>query len=530
MLVWWSIWWYAAITFQDNLIGAQAITNNYTPINFIAPGNDFAGGIIWLTNKKLETSVTITDNESQISCESQIRGLYFNSQRGERLWPLDAETAADFGWTGSDVGLEIDGGRYTDCSSQGGSLDNGFIEYSVFGTISYDYEGINYALVAGAAMDYNANTLGSLWINGLQYINNQTPVWYIYDSAGGIGFVWGRVNNSNSDPRSDIDNDIRTQHAALLSDLSTKTTTINRAVYQWWGSNFSLFGQNIEWYDATAALNTKLWFAVLGNIGMGRGYTETIKRSILGNPWAQSNISEVSSVNAANRINQAKKNAARLCRWVTEEWLWGRVHYSDEVICVAEDTEIIIRANGDTIAVDSYPPQTQTISINGRTIVTTSDIAIDESHSPASEPLEIYVDGHVRIVADADDRVDITAEGFPTITNTDVTQWLFYKMTLIANGLLMGPSNTSIDHKLYLHGKIATLNTASDARDTRNQQVGSNESQPLLVSLSKLFSRRCNPSTGKGPDDAVCNAPNDEFALIPLVVIDQQYPSRLLQQ
>jgi hypothetical protein len=53
-------------------------------------------------------------------------------------------------------------------------------------------------------------------------------------------------------------------------------------------------------------------------------------------------------------------------------------------------------------------------------------------------------------------------------------------MTLIANGILMGADEGSaIPHKLYIHGKIATLNTAADSREARDQQVNLTQSPAL---------------------------------------------------
>lgn len=469
------VWWlrhahWQNITIQPGLIQSSAlIDSNYTPINFIAPGNDFAGGIVWLTNKRLDNPVNIVVSGVGMSCSSQIRGLYFNSQRGERFWPLDPETAADFGWTG--VGLTIDGWWYTDCETADSNLANGFIEYSIFGIISYSYNGVSYSLVAGVAMDYANNSLWSNWINGLQYINNQTPAGYIYDSAGGIGFVGGRVG---TDPNNEIEDDVRIRHQELIATLSAVATNINEEVSQSW-SWIRLFNIGVMWYISDAAVNTRLWFSVLGTIGIGYGYTDSVKRSILGNPGAQSSISEIGSVNTADWINQARKNAARLCRGVTHNGLSNNIRYSDEVICVNDGVSIDIMAtatiNGDnTIRVHGG---VQPFDIWSRTIVVPSgDVYIDGRHGPSSTPLELFVEWNVYVRADASDRVNITGSWFPTNLTSFDTQWLFYKMILITNGLLMGAdASSAISHKLYIHGKIATLNTAADSRDARDQQV-----------------------------------------------------------
>ena len=58
----------------------------------MAPGNNFVGGIFWLTTKSLTGNTQIFVDGEERDCNKQIRGLYFNSQRGKRIWPLDNDT------------------------------------------------------------------------------------------------------------------------------------------------------------------------------------------------------------------------------------------------------------------------------------------------------------------------------------------------------------------------------------------------------------------------------------------------------
>lgn len=63
-------------------------------VHFNVAGNDFGGGFFWLPVEKLEEAITIEtqdangEKERKI-CQNKVRGFYYNSQRGERLRPLD---------------------------------------------------------------------------------------------------------------------------------------------------------------------------------------------------------------------------------------------------------------------------------------------------------------------------------------------------------------------------------------------------------------------------------------------------------
>ena len=58
----------------------------------MAPGNNFVGGIFWMTSKSLTGDVKITLDGEERNCNKQVRGMYFNSLRGKRVRPLDEST------------------------------------------------------------------------------------------------------------------------------------------------------------------------------------------------------------------------------------------------------------------------------------------------------------------------------------------------------------------------------------------------------------------------------------------------------
>lgn len=111
--------------------------------------------------------------------------MYFNSQRGKRVWPLDQYTLALLQQTSSSYdGLQMSGGLFTSCTGY---------NYSIYGQISYNQSGTISSVVAGTNLDYFHNEYGFNGIvhfaDSLQYFDNKTPIGYIRDSFGGIGFV-----------------------------------------------------------------------------------------------------------------------------------------------------------------------------------------------------------------------------------------------------------------------------------------------------------------------------------------------------
>lgn len=72
---------------------SQSFSSGFSLIQFAGPGNNFVGSAFRLATKSV-SPVTITFGVASKQCTKQLRGLYFNSQRGKRLWPLDQDTLA----------------------------------------------------------------------------------------------------------------------------------------------------------------------------------------------------------------------------------------------------------------------------------------------------------------------------------------------------------------------------------------------------------------------------------------------------
>lgn len=80
------------LDFED--INVESLRQRFSEVNFVGPGNDFGGAIFWLDVKNLATGAILDYSTGATyekkSCMTQVRGIYYNNQRGLRLWPLDS--------------------------------------------------------------------------------------------------------------------------------------------------------------------------------------------------------------------------------------------------------------------------------------------------------------------------------------------------------------------------------------------------------------------------------------------------------
>ena len=80
----------------------------YNDVHFAIGGNDFGGSFFRLGVKNLSGNVSVEDAQGeQISCDQQLKGLYYNNQRGQRLWPIDSDTLGSLQSFGGYTGLNL---------------------------------------------------------------------------------------------------------------------------------------------------------------------------------------------------------------------------------------------------------------------------------------------------------------------------------------------------------------------------------------------------------------------------------------
>jgi hypothetical protein len=119
--------------------------------------------------------------------------------------------------------------------------------------------------------------------------------------------------------------------------------------------------------------------------------------------------------------------------------------------------------------------------------------------------------------------IDFNNQAYPS-SNDVVARGIFLKGNFIVNGIV-GPQQ---HHRVIIHGKFTSLNTY-DANTAANRLT---QVQDIVTSagikdidLTQVFSWRCN--YGSGTDGTVC--PLSDYQSAPLVIINQNYPSLLLE-
>lgn len=153
-ILWLAVVHANTLSFPAGLMTAfPGIDQQYSTVNFNVQ-NAFNGIFLWRTNKTLTTPVTVTIGSTTIAwCTQQLQGLYYNNQRGFRLWPLDQNTLT--GMQAIDPSynaLTLTWGLFTNCSGSGVSSQN------VYGALGHIRGGHTYRILGGVAYDFPNKT------------------------------------------------------------------------------------------------------------------------------------------------------------------------------------------------------------------------------------------------------------------------------------------------------------------------------------------------------------------------------------
>ena len=171
-----------SIEFDNNILGwFPGITWYINHAHFNYGWNDFYGTFFLLP--AWYATDTITLGGTTKTCTRQIRWLYYNNQRGYRLWPLDKNTLDTLKtldtWYNN---LNISGWWYTLCS--GSSPDE------IYWQITHDrYSWTIFNMIAWVTYDFTNNTY-TWWLSWtLRFFNNTT--WYFRDQWGWVASFRG---------------------------------------------------------------------------------------------------------------------------------------------------------------------------------------------------------------------------------------------------------------------------------------------------------------------------------------------------
>lgn len=222
----------------------------YSNARFHFGGNSFVGTIFWQTGLTLSTPQEITinswwSNQQTIRCTTQLRGIYYNNQRGRRVWPLDTGNLALLStqWSGYQT-MTMTNGFFTNCSRVAWAYTP--LLNDVYGQIDHNLWGqTGFRMIAGIAYNFT----GNLWNATFDHTFTMSPwwnTWYIFDTNGGI---W----------------ELNMNIARCQGFTSTPATPPAIIIAQGSGMTFTCFGNNVTGYrlDIFVSWNTTPFYSSL---------------------------------------------------------------------------------------------------------------------------------------------------------------------------------------------------------------------------------------------------------------------------
>ncbi|MCS6982572.1 MAG: hypothetical protein NZL83_00090 [Candidatus Absconditabacterales bacterium] len=491
-------------------ITSERVKQFFSPIHFVGGGNDFGGGFFGIGTK--DRTQTISLNGETITCKRQIIGFYFNSQRGNRLWPLDQETLNQL--KGSDQSyarLTLEGGIFTNCEGPG--IKN---VYGRYGIITYNQGGSRSQLIAGTKINRALNTITPTFAHSLENFDNKSLIGWLYDSIGGRGMVGGPLTASCYDTMITAINDNQTINQIFtLDNNGIITMTNNQACRLDEAAKETALGQILG------------SISVNGNIALTRSISATDRASIQGNN-NQRTIVQNTTVSIANVLGSTRRTSEGLCR--------GKRRNS---------APLLGTNNENTICVDfgSYQETNRVMlnasdlsTISKRTLIIKNGNLVINGIIPQNSELNVFIDNGNLLLAPAGGN---TLQFFDhngyllANSNNHTARGQALRGNFIINGLFLGyntNTNTiqSFPHKVYIYGKLASLNTPVAPTPERIQQVErltATKNHTNKINFSDAFTWSCNPGTSQGSDGTPCGSSNDKHTFSPLIVIDSLFES-----
>lgn len=507
----------------------QTLANKFSTVHFNVWGNDFGGGFFWTEAKALATPQEVTVNGERLRCSAQIRGFYYNSQRGERLWPLDTDSQGDLARIQSSYNpsqLTINWGFYTNCQKeQAGKLipenEDGRTNslYGIYGRITHTYKGREYSIYAGLLNNLQQNELPTAELRcNFQRIDNQYPFGYIYDKAGGIALVGAYVKSENLAQ-------VNAFHESFTEKLS-KTKCVNdfyslredpnnpeKTIPKtddpilWPKDNTLIFGNG-------NALETMMNLGIRGIVGLS-SQVQTSDQKGIENNTQKTSLLVSTTENISNIINIANKRAESLCRNK-----WGSLTPNGDIICAK---------NGGSIDPTTYAGKT--------IIIQQGDLTLKNYMETTNQPITILLMTWDINLPNTKANQRFLGNGYPN--KNGIIKANFLKGNFIINGLIQGDSNSNneIQRKLIVHWKIAsfnTLNTPTNEAHTNITKIGINLNKKIR--LSEIFTWKCNRKEGIDLDGNPCGKltegqdPNKDFLVDKSFgLIDMYFPSKLFK-
>ena len=500
-------------------LSAKFLDEYFSVAHLNVRGNDFWAGFFWLPHEEIKDGVIIETQWpgglEQKKCFYKVRGFYYNSQRGERLWPLDEESkvALQAFDHASYAKLQLVGWRYTNCEGINENAEENDT-YGIYGDIQHTYNGEDLHLTAGVAYNSTNNTMqenGGLRCN-LQRLNNSYPFGYYYDTYGHIGMIGAKITKSGMGNPNKVNN----FHSGLNS-LLDEGVCINK-VFDYNGRELNFNDKKtltgfwgaaeLDWFldvDPGSAKTTIFNLGIKGIIGLSNEINNEEKKFFEGNSL-ESTLLLRTDTTISQVVNLVRKNAENLCRgkW-KEEW----VHRDPnaDVICI-----------DNTKNLDTTPIDVTAEDLADKTVIIKSQNVNLTKYQSAQDakPINLFIDrGNLFLPKSGNtgNMATFTPWGYlkDGAEGPEDSKANFLKGNFIINGLFLAGSNgeDKISNKLYIHGKLISFNTFKKPTDQRVSTVmeilGNKLWKPAYkekIGLDQLFSWAC--VLGTGTDGTQC--------------------------
>ncbi|MBB1557284.1 MAG: hypothetical protein HG439_002205 [candidate division SR1 bacterium] len=518
------------LTFE---LKGKYLAQYFSAVHYSLGGNDIGGGFFWREVEDLETPVTISANGTgNVECYGRVKGFYYSSQRGERLWPLDQESQEQLKQLNPTYAdLAMQGGRYTRCQGN---------ENNIYGKITHTYKDKSYDLIAGVSYNVTGNKLTTppaLRCN-FQRLNNAIPFGYIYDSAGGIGILGASIKSSvmKRATKGDAEaySDIHSFHKKYLGQLENGKCVSD--IFDHDGQNPRYNDGSIPDYSSDkldrlldfgfgSAQTTLFKLGIRGIIGLSSELSNNSRGSIEGNQAGTSLLLNTDN-SIAGVINLARQRAEELCRnkWQAVPGGYLQLHPNVSILCYDGN----INSNSKLLHIDHYD-----IGKNGKKIdlivAKNTDVWLNHyqwGQESTAATANIFVDKGDLFLTDSTPVGELTTfreNGYRKnkleASEPGDSRGNFLKGNFIVNGLIIGIKSdasqfTPIKNKLVIHGKVASYNTYTTPDDNKKQVIkdilesdgrGNIQEERLkFIGLDQVFKWSCNSATGTGSDGTPC--------------------------
>lgn len=498
-------------------IVSQTFANKFSVLHFAGWWSNHVWWMFITNIRSLSSPQEIDVNGDIVVCSQQINGLYFNSLRGLRLWPLDnwIKSALPWYWW-----LTLTWGLFTTC------LWTWSVDMTLFDVLWYiEYDKLNYwtsAIVAWWKYSLENDTFDWLYAPSLWFFDNDKILWFLFDSIWWLWFVWGMWTNEC--------------YEDLLFDLNPWTQDINTAFGLDWDRIIRISPNiNCDWWDVWVwnLLWTKWNIDVKWNVQLTNATLSTERKSLVGSLWAEALLLNADFVNWSKLLATAQKNAAILCRWNETYTLSYVTNIDDWVLCIDNwVTPFIIDLSSD------YNNLAWKVLV-----VKEWDVVLKWSMPYDARQFELVVEHWnvlIENISSANELTDFDWFGF-AVNWWWLTQWIFINSNIIVNWIIAWVDNwwpysslVQYNHKIFIHGKLSLLNTPVVPSTQRLKQLENLfwnawiVANKNLVNLQNVLWWRCNADWNGSDWFSLCNDSTDKHSFASLIVIDNVETTKLL--